>query len=125
MTAAIAEGYTLVICAGPACGTAQPDRATAALRECVRSSQHGVLVLSGCSLGAVGCRFRPTGPLVVVQPCDVHRRPTGQAVRVGPIRTDDDLAAVQTWIRIARFDPALLPPHLVALHHTTRAAMHN
>lgn len=125
MTAAIAEGYTLVVCAAPACVTEQPNRATEALRDCVRSSRHGVLVVSGCSLGAVGCRLRPTGALILAQPCDVDRRPTGPAVRVGPLRSDDDVAAVQAWIRAARFDPALLPPHLVALHRTTRAAMHN
>ena len=125
MTAAIAEGYTLVICLARACGTEQTNRAAAALRECVRSSRHAVLIVSGCSLGAVGCRLRPPGPVVLVQPCDIHRRPIGPAIRVGPLRTDDDVAAVQAWIRTARFDLALLPPRLVTLHRATRAAMHN
>ena len=125
MNAAIADGYTVVICAAPACSTEQSNGISAALRDCVRSSRHGVLVVSGCYLGAISCRLRPVGPLVLVKPCDAHRRPTGPVVCVGPLRSDDDVAAVQEWIRIARFDPALLPPHLVALHRTTRAAMHN
>lgn len=125
VTATVAEGYTLVICAASACRPEKPNRVAAALRECVQSSRHGVLIVSGCSVSAIGCRLRPAGLVVVVQPCDVHRRPTGLAVRVGPLRSDDDVAAVQAWIRHARFDPALLPPHLVMLHRTTRAAMYN
>ncbi|MGH3602498.1 MAG: hypothetical protein ACRDQI_00515 [Pseudonocardiaceae bacterium] len=73
MTAAISEGYTLVTCVAPACGTEQPDRLAVVLRDCVLSSRDGVLVVSGCSLGAVSCRFRPAGPLVHVQPCDADR----------------------------------------------------
>lgn len=122
MTAAISEGYTLVTCVAPACGTEQPDRLAVVLRDCVLSSRDGVLVVSGCSLGAVSCRFRPAGPLVHVQPCDADRRPTGPVVRVGPIRSEQDIAAVQAWIRTARLDPALLPSHLVELHWATRAA---
>lgn len=41
-----------LICAAPTCDDGQPN-AAAALRDCVRSSRHGVLVVSGCSLGAV------------------------------------------------------------------------
>ncbi len=122
-----AEGYTLVLCSAPACDTAVegPDRTTAAMSDCVRSSQHGVLVVSGCTLGSVACRLRPSGPLVLVQPCDVHRRPTGPAIRVGPLRTDDDLVTVQNWIQAGRLDPALLPAHLITVHRTTCAATTN
>jgi hypothetical protein len=125
VNAAMAEGYTLAMCAAPACSTEQPNGISAALRACVWSSRHGVLVVSGCCLGAVSCRLRSAGPLVLMKPCDVHRRPTGPVVCVGPLRSDDDIAVVQEWIRSARFDPALLPPRLVALHRTIRAAMHN
>ncbi|MGH3768953.1 MAG: hypothetical protein ACRDTX_28035 [Pseudonocardiaceae bacterium] len=60
MTAAISEGYTLVTCVAPACGTEQPDRLAVVLRDCVLSSRDGVLVVSGCSLGAVSCPATPT-----------------------------------------------------------------
>lgn len=118
-------GFTLVVCTAPGCHTEQSNCVAATLRDCVRSSRHGVLVVSGCTLGPFACRLRPGGSLVLVQPCDAQRRPTAPAIRVGPLRSDGDIAAVQAWIRIARFDPALLPPHLIALHRTTRAAMRN
>jgi len=122
---AAAEGYTVVLCVAPGCRAGQPNRATAALRDYVRSSRHGVLIVSGCSLGPATCRLRPAGPLVLVQPCDTHRRPIGPAIRVGPIRSDDDLIALQKWIRVARFDPTLLPPHLAALDLASPAVRHN
>ena len=125
VTAAVSAGYTLVTCRAPACSTEQSRRLWAVLRDCVRSSQHGVLVVSGCSLGAVSCGFRSAGPLVCVQPCDADRRPTAPVVRVGPIRSEADVAAVQAWIRAARLDPASLPAHLVELHQAARAARHN
>ena len=125
MTAGVSAGYTLVSCRAPACSTKQLRRLEAVLRDCVRSSQHGVLVVSGCSLGAVNCGFRSAGPLVCVQPCAADRRPTGLMVRVGPIRSEADVAAVQAWICAARLDPALLPAHLVELHQASLAARHN
>jgi hypothetical protein len=91
----------------------------------VRSTRHGVLVVSGCTLDPLACRLRPTGPMLVVQPCYTQRRPTGPAIRVGALRTHDDIAAMQDWIRTARFDPAPLPPHLIAVRQRTRAATSN
>jgi hypothetical protein len=114
-----------VLCAAPPCLDDQAQQTTAALKSCVRSSRHGVLVTSGCTLGPVGCRLRPAGQLLVVQPCGTDRHPIGPAVRVGPIRTDDDLAAVQEWIRTSRFDPLLLPPHRTSTHRTLRGATQN
>ena len=124
---ASAEGYTLVLCSAPTCDTAVegPDRVAAAMSDCVRSSRHGVLVVSGCTLGPVACRLRPPGPLVLVQPCDVHRRPTGPVIRVGPLRTGADLDTVRNWIQAGRLDPALLPSHLITVHRTTCVAMTN
>lgn len=120
-----AEGYTLVLCGVPICRAGPPFGLSAALRECVRSSRYGVLVMSGCTLGPVGCRLREAGPIIVVQPCDTERRPTRPAVRIGPIRDDGDLAAVRNWIRCASFDPSLLPTHLTALHRARGAAARN
>jgi hypothetical protein len=60
VNAAIADGYTVVICPAPACSTEQSNGISAALRDCVRFSQHGVLIVSGCYLGAVAAQ-RGTG----------------------------------------------------------------
>jgi len=62
------------------------------LRDCVRDSRGGVLVVSGCAVGPLACRMRAPGPVALVQPCDANRDPVCPAVRVGPIRTDDDIA---------------------------------
>lgn len=149
----IAEGYTLLSYAAPGCATPPDVRGPAAtLQECVRSSRHGVLVVAGCTLGPVTCRLRAAGPVLVVQPCDRHRRAVGPAIWIGPLRTDPsttrstdadgdtdndpdgseidgvlaaDLALVVDWLRAARFDPALLPPRLTALHRRTRAVSRN
>lgn len=119
------EGYTLVLCGAPICRAGPLAGLSAALRECVRSSRYGVLVMSGCSLGPMGCRLREAGPIVVVQPCDTERRPTRPAVWIGPIRDDGDFAAVQSWIRCASFDPSLLPAHLTVLHRARGAVAQN
>ncbi|MFC5995174.1 hypothetical protein ACFQE5_13230 [Pseudonocardia hispaniensis] len=123
MTAA--EGYTLVVCASASCRSQWHGQLVDALRAMVRASRHGMLVTSGCTLGRLACRLRAPGPLVLVQPCDARRRPTGRAVRIGPLSCQDDLAAVRTWIEARRFDPGLLPRHLVEAHRTMCAAAQN
>jgi hypothetical protein len=96
-----------------------------ALRAVVRSSTHGVLVTAGCRLGPLACRTREHGPLLMVQPCDVDRRPVGCAVLVGPVRAGGDVAAVEAWLRGGRYDPALLPVHLWAAQRAVRGAARN
>lgn|GEM_PF-3262512 len=119
------QGYTLIVCGAPVCHGELSGVVSAALRELVRDSRYGVLVVSGCTLGPVGCQLREVGPVVVVQPCDVERRPSRPAVRVGPIRAAEDIVAVRDWIRGASFDPALLPADLTVLHRATAAAAQN
>jgi hypothetical protein len=80
------------------------------LREAVRGSRGGVLVRAGCLLGA-GC----AGGFVVVQPCDDASRPTRPALRIGPVRTTADLAALGNWLGAGRLDPRELPAHLLGL----------
>lgn len=121
----VAEGYTLVVCAGDKCRTERPGRTVAVLRDCVRASRHGVLVVSGCALGRFACRLRPAGPMVLVQPCDARRRPAGPVIRVGPLCGEEDLVALVDWVRTERFDPTRLPRHLVVMHRAVRAAAGN
>ncbi|MEN3265249.1 hypothetical protein [Pseudonocardia sp.] len=120
-----AKGYTLVMCTAPPCRDELTAQIVATLRECVRTSRCGVLVMSQCTLGTIACRLRPPGQFVLVQPCDTQRRPMGSGVRVGPLRDEADLAAVQAWIRAARFDAQLLLAHLTATDRTVRSAMRN
>lgn len=118
-----AEGFTLVLCAAASCRPAEP--LFAELRESVRASRHGVLVVSGCLSGPVSCRLRPGGHVLLLQPCDADRRPRGPAVRIGPVRTEQDRRDVRSWIERGRFDPHLLPAHLVTEHRRVTAAAAN
>jgi hypothetical protein len=122
---AAAAAFTVVACAAVPCHGQQADELRAALQECVAGSPLGVLVVAGCTMGATGCRLRPAGPVLVVQPCDAERRPVGPAIRVGPVRTAQDVEAVRNWLGAARFDPAALPARLTVLHRATRTAARN
>jgi hypothetical protein len=111
----VAFAYTVVACAAVPCRAEIADDLRAALRECVARSARGVLLVAGCTMGPTGCRLRLPGAVVVVQPCDAQRRPVGAAVRVGPVRTAEDVTAVRDWLSAARFDAAALPARLTAL----------
>lgn len=118
------DGYTAVVCAARGCGLL--DEATVAgrlvdaVRAAVAASGHGVMVTTGCLVGA--CGSRPAAPVLLVQPCDERRRPTRPALRIGTLRTSVDVDAVSAWLRAGRLDPALLPVHLVVPHR--RAGVH-
>src|SRR5690349_4003998 len=101
------DGFTVVVCqADPCCaGLALIP----ALRGVVRASPHGVLISSGCTLGPLTCRTRGGGAVVLVQPCDVGRRPVGAAVHVGPLRTRSDVADLVAWLRAGDLDAGGLP----------------
>jgi hypothetical protein len=107
---AIHSAYTAVTCGTCTVPGGVGPALQEALREVVRASQGGVLVRSGC---LAGCPVRPAGPVVVVQPCDAGRRPTAPALRIGPLRTGADVAALAAWLRAADLDPRLLPRPLV------------
>ena len=53
-----------------------------------------------------------SGCYLVVQPCDVGRRPRGAAIPVGPILTGDDTDAVTGWLADGDLDAARLDPRL-------------
>lgn len=84
-----------------------------------------MLVSTGCTLGALACRVRQTGPVVVVQPADRHGRPVGVAFQVGPLHTRADVTALCDWIRAGTFDPDGLPASLLELHRGVTAAAQN
>lgn len=120
-----AAGCTVVACAATSCCTALHAPLMSALRSAVRSSMHGVLVTSGCQLGPLACRTRPHGPLILIQPCDQHRRPIGCAMLVGPFQVEADVAAVVDWLHAGRFDPAALPAHLRTAQRAVHGAVQN
>lgn len=119
-------GFTVVLCTAAGCGPRDPGTVSqhlvAALRDTVRSSRHGVLISAGCVVGTGGCALRPTAPVVLVQPCDVERRPCTAAVRVGPLRTVADVDALAGWLRTGELDPTLLPAHLLDLQRRALSA---
>lgn len=113
------EGYTVLCCRGPGCGT-QSQRVAVedSLRAAVRHSRHGVLALGGCVLGTLLCRTcgpnsRPEhGTFVLVQPCTAQREPTGPTVPIGPLNTADHLIALSRWLREGHLTSGSLPKQL-------------
>jgi hypothetical protein len=63
--------------------------------------------------------------MVVVQPCDDRLRATGWGIRVGPLRTVDDVRAVEDWLRGGDLEPDLLPAQLVRAHRAALGALRN
>lgn len=108
-------GYVAVRCADRACGGPLAADLDQALRESVRSSRHGILVVSGCTCGPLACRTRPVGPVVLVQPCRGNR-PTGPAVHIGPVSGGEDVAAVRACLEHGHLDVKNLPMRLLVLH---------
>ncbi|MFP5020340.1 hypothetical protein [Pseudonocardia phyllosphaerae] len=83
------------------------------LAAVVRDSRHGVLVTSGCRLGAGLCATRRPGLMLLVQACDAQRRPTSPVVVVGPVRSTGDVRAVTRWLQGGGApDPVRLPVRL-------------
>jgi len=97
--------YTVVVCAAcaPDGGSATLD----ALRATVRRSPHGMLITAGCPWTRHSCGgSHPGGVTVVVQPCNVDRRPDGPARRLGPVGAGD-VRAVCRWLERGDWDAPL------------------
>jgi hypothetical protein len=126
MRSASGTGFTVVLCTAPACGVGDEGtvagRLIDALRGVVRSSRYGVLVTTGCLFGETACEVRARAPVVLVQACDADRRPTGLAVRIGPLRTGADVEVLASWLRAGHLDPGELPARLLDLHRQAAAA---
>jgi hypothetical protein len=73
-----------------------------------------VLISAGCLLRAPRCLApgHDSGAYLVVQPCDVDRRPRGTAIGIGPVLTNADAAAAAEWLAFGGLDTALLAPRL-------------
>jgi hypothetical protein len=85
------------------------------LRAAVGRSRYGVLISTGCLLGAPRCQHAAgpdSGPVVVVQPSDREGRAHAPAIIVGPILTARDVESVGAWLEEGVLDPARLDPHL-------------
>jgi hypothetical protein len=102
--------FTLVVCVSCQAAT---DRLMDELRRAVRDSPHGVMISTGCLRKVLDCAGR-RGLHAVVQPCTADRSPTGAAVRLGPLATVADAAAVGAWLRAGMPDDGTLPGRLRA-----------
>ncbi|MGW1171747.1 hypothetical protein [Streptomyces sp. NPDC002550] len=103
--------FTLVVCGS--CRAAARGRVMDALRRAVRECPHGVMVSTGCLARVLHCRRR-RGLHAAVQPCGADRRPSGVAVRLGPLVTEADAEVVGAWLRAGMPDDGTLPDRLRA-----------
>ncbi|MFI6510427.1 hypothetical protein ACIBCT_22715 [Streptosporangium sp. NPDC050855] len=108
--------FTVLVCQAGPCRSGEPGLdVLTRLAATVRHSPHGVLVRTGCLLNAPRCRTgaaHDSGCHLVVQPCDVNRRPRGTAIPVGPILTPQDARAVTSWLAGSVLDAEGLAPRL-------------
>ena len=108
------EPFNAVVCrSGPCGGTA--GQLLHRLRAAVGRCPHGVLISTSCMLRAARCRRgqdHESGAYLLVQPCSLDRRPLGIAIRVGPVLTDADAAAVADWLAGPSLDVTRLEPRL-------------
>ncbi|MEU6098767.1 hypothetical protein [Streptomyces sp. NPDC047079] len=102
--------FTLAVCTS--CQSAT-DQVRDELRRVVRDSAHGVMISTGCLREILDCAGR-RGLHAAVQPSAVDRRPTGAVVRLGPLVTAADGAAVGAWLRAGMPDDGTLPDRLRA-----------
>ncbi len=108
-------GYTAIYCGEPEC-PASDDRPwfIEDLRKTVRQCRHGALVRSRCLLAGSCASHRGVGALVVIQPCDHHRNPQGQAVVAGPLHESADVADLCDWLSTGITNRVPIPAHLRA-----------
>jgi hypothetical protein len=108
------QPFNAVVCrSGPCAGAAGP--LLRRLRDATRRCPQGVLISAGCLLRASRCRRAPghdSGAYLMVQPCDLDRRPRGIVIGIGPVLTDADAAAVADWLTGGSLDAACLEPRL-------------
>lgn len=107
------SGVTVVACGVDGCPhvAAAPEGCDEELRAAIRETPHGILVRAGCLHGC-STETRPAGASVLVQPCDVHRRPTGPTLVIGPLHEAADVTECCAWLRAGAPVPA--PTHLVS-----------
>lgn len=108
--------FTVAVCqAGPCRMRARGTDVMGRLASAVRRCPHGVLVRTGCLLHAARCRSgggHDSGCYLWVQPCDVHRRPHGVVIPVGPVLNQSDADSVAGWLRDGDLDVGRLDVRL-------------
>lgn len=108
-------GFTVIVCDGCEGGELP---LLAVLRDTIRRSPNAVLVRARCPLGRLWCHARKisapaeSGHLVLVQRCTSTRRPLGPVIPVGPVETDEDLAALTRWLETTSLSTEDLPSRL-------------
>ena len=106
--------FNAVVCrSGPCAGAS--GQLLERLRTATRSCPHGVLISAGCVLRAARCRAAPgydSGAYLLVQPCDLDRRPRGIAIGVGPVLSVSDANAVAEWLADGSLDARRLEGRL-------------
>ena len=79
------------------------------------------MISTGCLKMFLHCAGR-RGLHAAVQPCTADRSPTGAVVRLGPLVTAADAAAVAAWLRAGMPDDGTLPDRLLAAPAPQRVA---
>jgi 2-keto-3-deoxy-6-phosphogluconate aldolase len=106
--------FNAVVCrSGPCAGASR--QLLERLRTATRSCPHGVLISAGCVLRTARCQAAPrhdSGAYLLVQPCDLDRRPRGIAIGVGPVLSDADADAVAEWLADGSLDAGRLEGRL-------------
>ncbi|HEX4291377.1 MAG TPA: hypothetical protein VH021_20805 [Trebonia sp.] len=71
--------------------------------------------MPGCVLRGPRCLAAPghdSGAYLLVQPCDLDRKPQGVAIGVGPVLSDADVDAVAEWLAGGSLDARRLERRL-------------
>lgn len=91
------SAFTLVVCS--TCAAEGDAVVLDDLRATVRRCDHGMLVTTGCLLGAEICSAAcGHGVTAVLQPCAFDRRPQGVAQWLGPMGDARAVRAVCRWL---------------------------
>jgi hypothetical protein len=108
------QPFNAIVCQAGPCAH-QGGRLLQWLRAATWRCPHGVLIRTGCVLGAPRCQAGPShdsGAYLLVQPCDTDRRPRGCAIGIGPVLSAADAAAVAAWLADGGLDAGRLDPRL-------------
>jgi hypothetical protein len=108
------QPFTAIVCQAGPCAP-EGGQLVQRLRAVTRQCPYGVLVSASCLLRAPRCRVTPGhdgGACLIVQPCDLDRKPRGNAIIIGPVFTSADAAAVAQWLSEGGLDAARLEPRL-------------
>ncbi len=93
--------FTVALCRADGCAGQCADDLLDRLRETVRKSPGGVLVATGCLRGPLSCggSGEKGGAFLVVQPCGDNRQPSGAAIPIGPIHSEEQVETLCRWLR--------------------------